>query len=353
MELQRLFETRQSRRDALRTLGALGAVSLTLEACGSNNSGPIAKNPDLNTINHVVIAIQENRTFDTYFGAYSKAGKFGIPANFAVPNGKGGKVKPYHFTSRITSNIMHDWKAIHGEWDKGAMDGFYTTDGNNALGYYDSSDIAFYYGLADSFTLCGNYFCYQLGATLPNRIALWAGTSGGITTANKIPRGSLDFPTIVDLLDAHHISWKCYNLGLGLGSVPEIEFINALPLFKRWQHDHRLHYPATDFYNDLGSGTIPQVSFLITDALISEHPHIHPSLNIQSGQKAMAKVINALMASRLWTNSLLFLTYDEGGGYFDHVAPPQVDAYGMGMRVPTLVISPWLKRGYASGHLYA
>src|SRR5207248_2895081 len=105
MELQRLFETRQSRRDALRTLGALGAVSLTLGACGSNNSGPIAKNPDLNTINHVVIAIQENRTFDTYFGAYSKAGKFGIPANFAVPNGKGGKVKPYHFTSRITSNI--------------------------------------------------------------------------------------------------------------------------------------------------------------------------------------------------------------------------------------------------------
>ena len=131
-----------------------------------------------------------------------------------------------------------------------------------------------------------------------------------------------------------------------------MEFINALPLFKRWQHDHRLHYPATDFYNDVSSGTIPQVSFLITDAFISEHPHRHPSLNIQSGQKAMAKVINALMASRLWTNSLLFLTYDEGGGYFDHVAPPRVDAYGMGMRVPTLVISPWVKRGYVSGHLY-
>jgi len=91
---------------------------------------------------------------------------------------------------------------------------------------------------------------------------------------------------------------------------------------------------------------------LITDAFISEHPHIHPSLNIQSGQKAMAKVINALIASRLWMNSLLFLTYDEGGGYFDHVAPPQVDAYGMGMRVPMLVISPWAKRGYLSGHLY-
>src|SRR5947209_2084977 len=124
------------------------------------------------------------------------------------------------------------------------------------------------------------------------------------------------------------------------------------PWFRTWQHDSRLHYPAADLYNDLKSGTLPQVTFLITDALISEHPHINPTLNIQSGQKAMAKVINALMASPLWTNSLLFLTYDEGGGYFDHVAPPRVDAYGMGMRVPTLVISPWVKRGYVSGHLY-
>ncbi len=348
MDLQRLFETRQSRRDALRTLGALGAVSLTLGACGSNNSGPIPKNPDLNTINHVVIAIQENRTFDTYFGAYSKAGKFGIPANFAVPNGKGGKVKPYHFTSHITGNIMHDWKAIHGEWDKGAMDGFYTTDGNNALGYYDSSDIAFYYGLADSFTLCGNYFCYQLGATLPNRIALWTGTSGGITTANKIPSGSLDFPTIVDLLDAHHISWKCYNLGLGLGSVPEIEFFNPLPFFKKWQSDSRLMYRESDYQSDLDHGTLPQVSFMISDGLFSEHP----PADILLGQHEMAKIINALMASSSWTSSVLFLTYDEGGGFFDHVPPPQVDACGMGMRVPMLVVSPWVKRGYISGQLY-
>jgi len=232
------------------------------------------------------------------------------------------------------------------------MNGFYTTDGREALGYYDGSDLPYYYALADAFTLCGNYFCYQLGPTLPNRIALWAGTSGGVTSATKIPAGSLDFPTIVDLLDAHHVSWKCYNLGLGLGSFPEVEFLNALPLFKRWQSDQRLHYPAADFYNDVSSGTIPQVTFLITDAFISEHPHINPSLNIQSGQKAMAKVINALIASRLWTSSLLFLTYDEGGGYFDHVAPPRVDTYGMGMRVPTLVISPWVKRGYVSGHLY-
>ncbi len=213
-------------------------------------------------------------------------------------------------------------------------------------------DLPYYYALADTFTLCGNYFCYQLGPTLPNRIALWASTSGGITTANRIPSGSLDFPIIVDLLDAHHVTWKCYNLGLALGSFPEVEFFNALPFFKRWEHDHRLRYTAADYYKDLNAGTLPQVSFMISDAFISEHPHIKPTVNITSGQRTMAKVINGLIASPLWASSVLFLTYDEGGGYLDHVAPPQVDAYGMGFRVPMLVISPWAKRGCLSGQLY-
>src|SRR5438874_279006 len=313
-DLQHYFEIRQTRRRVLQQLVTLTGAGLALDACGSTpstktNLTPTTSGPgSIESIKHIVIACQENRSFDTYFGSYEKARNFGIPAGYSLPDGKGGKATPHKFHSYDTADIKHDWQTIHSEWNNGKMDGFYITDGSSSLGYYDRSDIPYYYGLADNFTLCGNYFCYQLGPTLPNRIALWAGTSGGVTSVTKIPAGSLDFPTIVDLLDAHHVSWKCYNLGLGLGSFPEVEFINALPLFKRWQHDHRLHYPATDFYNDLGSGTIPQVSFLITDAFISEHPHIHPSLNIQSGQKAMAKVINALMASRLWTNSLLFLT---------------------------------------------
>ncbi len=228
------------------------------------------------------------------------------------------------------------------------MDGFYTTVGSDALGYYDGSDIPYYYALADSFTLCGNYFCYQLGPTLPNRIALWAGTSGGITTVNSIPRASLDYPTIVDLLDAQHVTWKCYNLGTGLGSVPEVEFFNALPFFKRWVNDHRLHFHEDDYFDDLVRGTLPQVSFLISDAFISEHP----PADIIFGELEVSRLVAALMKSSLWTSSVFFLTYDEGGGFFDHVAPPQVDSYGMGFRVPMLVISPWVKRGYVSGQLY-
>lgn len=225
------------------------------------------------------------------------------------------------------------------------MDGFYTADGSTALGYYDGSDLSYYYALADNFTLCGNYFCSLLGPSTPNRLALMSGTAGGNTT-NSVTRGSLDWPTIVDLLDAHKITWKCYNLGIGTGT--SLEDFNVLIYFKRWQKDPRLNFTEDDYQADLRAGTLPQVSFLITEYLVSEHP----PADIQMGQSKMAEVINALIASKLWQSSALFFTYDEGGGFFDHIAPPQVDAYGMGFRVPTLVVSPWARRGYVSGQLY-
>src|SRR3989475_13308341 len=118
--------------------------------------------------------------------------------------------------------------------------------------------------------------------------------------------------------------------------------------FKHWQHDPRLNFNKDDYQKDLDAGKLPQVSFLITESLISEHP----PADIQMGQHSMSEVINALKASKLWQSSALFFTYDEGGGFFDHVPPPQVDAYGMGFRVPALVVSPWAKRGYVSGQLY-
>src|SRR5439155_23904863 len=121
--------------------------------------------------------------------------------------------------------------AIHSEWNRGAMDGFVTTDGSAALGYYDGSDLPYYYGLANAFTLCGNYFCSLLGPTTPNRLYLWTATSGG-NTSNSISAGSLDWRTIVDLLDAHKVTWKSYSLGLGTGSRAGLEGLKALTFFK-------------------------------------------------------------------------------------------------------------------------
>ena len=353
MDLQQYFEMPQSRRKVLQQLGALAGIGLALDACGTTGHTGLTPTPSgsgsIESIKHIVIACQENRTFDTYFGFYPKAGSFGVPAGYSQPDGKGGKVTPHKFHIYDTKDIAHDWQTIHREWNNGKMDGFYTTDGASALGYYDRSDLPYYYGLADSFTLCGNYFCYQLGPTLPNRIALWAGTTGGITQNHKLIPGSLDYPTILDLLEDHGISWKFYNLGLlGMGSTPEIEFINAMPFFKRWYREKRLHNREEDYFNDLKAGALPQVSFIISAAFYSEHP----PLNIILGEKKMESVINGLIQSPLWTSSALFMTYDEGGGFFDHVQPPQLDAYGLGMRVPTFVISPWAKRGYISGQLY-
>jgi len=354
-DLQLYFEMRQSRRRVLQQLGALAGIGLALDACGSTPSTQtsLTSTPagpgSIESIKHIVIACQENRTFDTYFGFYEKAGNFGIPAGYSQPDGKGGKVTPHKFHIYDTKDIVHSWQTIHQEWNNGKMDGFYITDGASSLGYYDRSDIPYYYGLADNFTLCGNYFCYQLGPTLPNRLALWAGTTGGITQNHKLAQGSLDFPTIIDLLEDHGISWKFYNLGLlGLGSTPELEFINTMPYFKRWYQDKRLHYRESDLFNDMKAGALPQVTFVISAAFYSEHP----PLNIILGEKKMASVINALIQSPIWKSSAFFMTYDEGGGYFDHVPPPQLDAHGPGMRVPMFVVSPWAKRGYLSGQLY-
>lgn len=340
------FMRPRSRRSMLQQLGILAGAAITAGVGVTAALHAKAAAIDTgNPVEHILIACQENRTFDTYFGMYPQAGSFGFSSNYSLPDGKGGSVKPHHFPLPVSFNVSHTWQSIHSEWNGGAMDGFYTTDGASALGYYNAHDLPYYYALAQAFTLCGNYFCSQLGPSTPNRLALVSATSGG-KTINTLERGSLDWPTIVDLCDQYGISWKCYNLGLGTGS--RLEDFNPLVYFKRWQQDARLYASEHDYHTDLQAGTLPQVSFLITEALISEHP----PADIQMGQRKMAEVVKALMHSSAWKRSALFFTYDEGGGYFDHVVPPQVDAYGVGFRVPMLVISPWARRNYLSAQLY-
>lgn len=295
-------------------------------------------------IQHIIVACQENRSFDHYFGYYPNAGSFGVPPGFTQPNGQGGTVAPYHLTSQSTKDISHEWPTVHSEWDNGKMDGFYTADGMTAIGYYDASDLAYYYSLAGSFTLCGNYFCSQLGPTYPNRMYLMTGTSGG-NTSNNMANGSLNYPTIVDYLDLAGITWKCYNCGV-IGSL--LSRFNPLLLFSKWYKDPRLFLTEADYKADLRKGTLPQVSFIFPGLGNCEHP----PMPIGWGQNEMQEVISALMQSSAWTSSALLLTWDEGGGFFDHVPPPTFDAYGAGFRVPMLVVSPFAMRGYVAPNLY-
>jgi len=211
----------------------------------------------------VIISCQENRSFDHYFGyaPQVQAAGFGPPPGYSQPDGTGGTVAPYEFTSLSTPDIGHSWSAVHGEWDAGAMDGIFTTDGINAMGYYTAAELPFYYSLFADSALCANYHCSLLGPTWPNRFYFAAGTSGGITTNGVWGYGVFDYPIILDLLDAAGITWKIYNLGWD--SVPFGNTDNVFVFWQRWAHDQRTRGSKGDYLNDLRLGRLPQVSFIV------------------------------------------------------------------------------------------
>jgi len=294
-------------------------------------------------IEHLVIACQENRSFDHYYGyaPQVQAAGFGPPAGYSQPDGQGGSVAPFEFTALSTPDIDHSWNAVHGEWDSGAMDGFYTTDGINCMGYYTASELPFYYSLFDNSALCANYHCSLLGPTWPNRFYFAAGTSGGITTNGIWGYGVFDYPIILDLLDAAGVSWRIYNMNWD--SVPFGNTDNVFVFWQNFAHDQRTLGSKGSFLNDARLGRLPQVSWLVSS--FAHHKDEHPPADVSVGMGLQEELITGLRESPLWQSSAYLLTYDEHGGYFEHVAPPQLDAYGLGIRVPLWVISPFAKTG--------
>src|SRR5215468_5318556 len=342
------------RRDFLRGIGALGAVGVTGAAGLAGAAAPalagtrtvasrasIGRQARATPIQHVIIDCQENRSFDHYYGFAPFAGSSGVPPGYSQPDGTGGVVKPFEFTSLSTPDIGHSWSAVHAEWDAGAMNGFFTTDGLAAMGYYTAAELPFYYSLFDEFTLCGNYFCSLLGPTWPNRFYFAAGTSGGITTNGVWGYGVFDYPIILDLLDAAGVTWKVYNNTWD--SVPFGNTDNVFVFWKRYAHDNRTHGTRGDYFSDLKHGRLPQVSWIIPS--FARGLDEHPPADVSIGMGIQEDLITALRQSSAWPSSAFLLTYDEHGGYFDHVAPPQLDAYGLGIRVPLWVVSRYAKKG--------
>ena len=337
---------RIARRDFLKGAGALGLAGLAAPIVGAASG--LAARPRNMPIKHIVVDMQENRSFDHYFGFAPFAGQYGVPAGYSQPDGSGGSVTPYHFTSLSTPDIGHSWGAMHAENNGGAMDGFYTTDGIDAMGYYTASDLPYYYSLFDSSTLCANYFCSVMGPTWPNRFYLAAGTSGGITTNGVWGYGVFDYPIILDLLEAAGISWKVYNVSQD--SIPFGNTDNVFVFWKRWAHDNRARASRGQYFQDLKAGTLPQVSFIIPS--FARGWDEHPPADVSVGMGIQQDLITGLQQSTAWKSSAYILTYDESGGYFEHVASPQLDAYGLGIRVPTWVISPFAKPKHLEGTLY-
>jgi len=339
---------RPDRRAFLKGAGVAAAAGLAGAQLGRASARAAVARPSGIPINHVIVDCQENRSFDHYYGFAPFAGRFGVPAGYSQPDGQGGVVTPFHFTSLTTPDIGHSWSAMHSEYDAAAMDGFYTTNGINCMGYYTQQDLPFYYSLFSNFTLCANYFCSVMGPTYPNRFYLVAGTSGGITNNNEWGFGIFDYPIVLDLLEDAGITWKVYNTAWD--PVPPGDSDNVFVFWKRWANDTRTRGTKAEYLADLKHGRLPQVSFVIPSFLRGDDEH--PPANVQTGMAIQQELVTALQNSSAWSSSAYIITYDESGGYFDHVAPPQLDAYGLGFRVPTWVISPFAKKGHLERTLY-
>jgi phospholipase C len=249
-------------------------------------------------------------------------------------------------TALRTADPDHSYAGSHLQYDGGRMDGFFLSSGEVAIGYYTERELPFYYSLFDApdAALCGTYFCSILGPTWPNRFYLMSGTSGGITTNDFFGFGIFDsgeWPIVLDPLEDGGVTWKIYNIG-GIDDVPSGESDNVAVFRSRWAHDPRTLGTLDDYPRDCAEGTLPAVSWLIPS--VTNQVDEHPPADVSVGMALQQQVIAALRESPLYPRSALLFTYDEHGGFFDHVAPPQVDAYGLGIRVPMWVISSLVRR---------
>ena len=328
----------------------------------------------MNKIEHVIWIIQENRTFDDYFGTYPGADGFPPGVCSPVLPGSSKCIKPFHLKVPMPAcDLDHGWDVAHAAYDHGTMDGFVWAEGSPyTMAYLDERDIPNYWAYARHYTLGDRFFSSLNGPSLPNHVYTVAATSGGLTSNvcaqnNVLERlkdvmddpDGFSFAAIINRFAGAGVTWKYYvETPEHVPDAPDPCHVrhpaptqfglwNPLPGFKSIREDPKLMSRLVDqaeYFRDLKQGTLPQVSWLIPDFQDSEHP---PE-SVAQGMWYVTRLINALMESKYWANSVVFLTWDDYGGFYDHVPPPELDAFGFGPRVPLLVISPYAKPGYVS-----
>lgn len=348
----------------------------------------------LSDIEHVVILIQENRSFDHYFGALRGVRGFDDHrgrAAFSQPGfhhrGFHGHLRPFPLgggnSAQCFADITHSWGPMHRAWHGGRMDRFLTEQlhaegarGAVTMGYYARSDIPFCYALADAFTICDRYHCSVLGPTDPNRLYSMSATldpngrGGGplmetLVATRRATVGTLTWTTMPEQLSARGIDWKVYT-SPALGVLDSV-----LPYFKSFMTSPALAarglqptYP-NGFRHDCRNGTLPAVSWILGPVGESEHPGFSSA---KAGEALVKEILAELTRDpRRWAKTALLVTWDENGGFFDHVAPPVAPPgtpdelvsvprlpgaaqgirgpIGLGFRVPLLVISPFSRGG--------
>jgi phospholipase C len=363
---------------------AAGAAVLPLnlrKALAATLSAP--PGGSLNDIEHIVILMQENRSFDHYFGTMPGVRGFSDPTAIKLPNGNPvfrqpypghpqGYLAPFHYDTKTTNaqatpGTDHSWQTQHEAWNNGQMNEWVQVKGPYTMGYFSQADIGFHWALAQAFTICDNYHCSVFGPTNPNRLYMWTGmidpkgTGGGpvIDDSPAYNNVTLSWTTYPERLQRAGISWQVYQ--------EEDNFDdNALAWFKQfagapvssplWQRGMRKR-TAGWFEADARAGRLPQVSWLVAPTAQSEHPDYFPA----AGAEYIAAKLDAIASNEdLWHKTLFILCYDENDGLFDHVPPPTApsgtpaefvdsEPIGLGFRVPAIVVSPWS----AGGRVYS
>ena len=380
---------------------ALSLGTILAGACSSPSSATPSPTPvaaaGIHKIQHVVVIMQENRSFDQYFGTFP--GADGLP----VQNGQfttcmpdpatGVCVKPYHDSSDLNYGGPHGQVNATADINGGQMDGFIAqalkgqkttctgpddpncggngkSGGSDVMGYHDAREIPNYWTYAQDFVLQDHMFEPNASWSLPEHLFMvseWsakcsvAGDPMSCVNALQNPgqvNPNYAWTDLTYMLHKNSVSWKYY---VAQGTQPDCEddqatcaalpqtvgtpeIWNPLPWFTTVKQDGQLGNIQTigNFYTDAKSGNLPAVSWVVPNGKVSEHP---PAL-VSEGQTYVTTAINAIMNSSDWSSTAIFLAWDDWGGFYDHVVPPTVDVNGYGLRVPGIVISPYAKRGY-------
>lgn len=402
--------------------GLAGAAAALLATTGSSTAEAAARikaaGSDLGAVEHVVFLMMENRSFDHFFGTLSGVRGFddhpvGNDGVFAQswPGGASPTLLPFHLNTKnsmaeCTFDLTHNWLPQHQCWNNGAMDSFVSTHTQNTyegpgngiltMGYYQKPDIPFLTKLADKFTICDGYHCSVFGPTHPNRLFHMAGTNdpdgvaGGpilVTNSSASKKFTCSWSTLPEALEAANVSWRVYNPS---GSAYDITsnssmLLNSNPLqyFSQYQSSSSPLYQKAftyygpnvsnglsnpngpdDFSHDVAGGQLPSVSWIIPPIGFDQHPPAPPVL----GEWYIQQILNTLVANpAVWAKTVLFISWDENDGFFDHVAPPVAPSgtageyltgtlppdangvagpIGLGFRVPMLVVSPFSAGGW-------
>nr|WSW65367.1 phospholipase C, phosphocholine-specific [Streptomyces sp. NBC_00995] len=410
-----------NRRRLLQLAGGAAACTALSSSIARAASLPAkGRSGSLEDVGHIVVLMQENRSFDHYFGTMNGVRGFGDPRPVTLPSGKpvwhqkdllGKEVLPFRppadeLGMQFLRDLNHDWAGGHRAFNKGAYDQWVPAKTATTMAHLTREDIPFHYALADAFTVCDAYHCSFIGSTDPNRYYLWSGYTGNDGSGGGPVLGNDEagygWTTYPERLERAGVSWKVYqDIGDGLDAAGSWGWIgdayrgtygdNSLLYFDSYRDagpGDPLHDKARtgsdirnggglldDLKADIRAGTLPKVSWIVAPEAYSEHPNWPANY----GARYISQVLDALTADpEVWGRTALFITYDENDGFFDHVVPPFVPSgpaqglstvdttadyfpgdiryaagpYGLGQRVPMLVVSPWSTGGFTCSEVF-